>query len=145
MRGDQLARQWRIIRAIEANPDGLTVAEVARREETGIRTIYRDLEVLQAAGFFLYTERVERSNRWDFLDTFKFKIPPPFTLTELMAAFFYEDVAHALKGTPVYDFLESVFKKLQSIVPSQALAYLDQMHSVFHADIRPYKDHDKFY
>jgi len=47
MRGDQLARQWRIIRAIEASPNGLTVAEIAQREETGIRTIYRDLEALQ--------------------------------------------------------------------------------------------------
>ena len=51
MRGDQLARQWRIIRAIEASPNGLTVTEIAQREETGIRTIYRDLEALQSAGF----------------------------------------------------------------------------------------------
>jgi predicted DNA-binding transcriptional regulator YafY len=47
MRGDQLARQWRVIRAVEASPNGLTVAEIAKREETGIRTIYRDLEALQ--------------------------------------------------------------------------------------------------
>ena len=51
MRGDQLARQWRVIRAIEASPGGLTVAEIAEREETGIRRIYRDLEPLQAGGF----------------------------------------------------------------------------------------------
>jgi predicted DNA-binding transcriptional regulator YafY len=47
MRGDQLARQWRVIRAIEASSNGLTVAEIAEREETGIRTIYRDLEALR--------------------------------------------------------------------------------------------------
>jgi predicted DNA-binding transcriptional regulator YafY len=47
MRGDQLARQWRVIRAIEVSPNGLTVAEIAKREETGIRTIDRDLEALQ--------------------------------------------------------------------------------------------------
>ena len=29
MRGDQLARQWRVIRAVEASPNGLTVAEIA--------------------------------------------------------------------------------------------------------------------
>jgi predicted DNA-binding transcriptional regulator YafY len=51
MRGDQLGRQWRTIRTIEASPNGLTVTEIAQREETGIRTIYRDLEALQAAGF----------------------------------------------------------------------------------------------
>jgi predicted DNA-binding transcriptional regulator YafY len=91
MRGDQLSRQWRIIRAIEASSNGLTVTEIAQREETGIRTIYRDLEALQAEGFPLYTERVERSNRWAFIDTFKFKMPPPFTLTELMALYFHKE------------------------------------------------------
>jgi len=83
MRGDQLARQWRIIRAIESSPNGLTVAEIAGREETGIRTIYRDLEALQSAGFPLYTEKVERSNRWAFIDTFNRKVPPPFSTTEI--------------------------------------------------------------
>jgi hypothetical protein len=29
MRGDQLARQWRVIRAIEASPNGLTMAEIS--------------------------------------------------------------------------------------------------------------------
>ena len=79
MRVDQLARQWRVIRAIEASPNGLTVTEIAQRKKTGIRTIYRDLEALQAAGFPLYTERVNRANHWPFIGTFKFKIPPPFT------------------------------------------------------------------
>ena len=83
MRGDQLVRQWRIIRAIEASSNGLTVTEIAQREEAGTRTIYRDLEALQAAGFPLYTERAEKANRWAFIDTFKFKIPPPFTLDAL--------------------------------------------------------------
>ncbi len=144
MRGDQLARQWRIIREIEASPNGLTVSEIASREETGIRTIYRDLEALQDAGFPLYTERVERSNRWAFVDTFKFKIPAPFTLTELMSLYVYKDLVRFLKGTPFFDSLESVFRKIQATLPPQALSYLDQIQSVFHVGIRPYKEYGKF-
>ncbi len=83
MQGDQLSRQWRIIRAIEASLNGLTVAEIAKRGETGIRTICRCLEALQAGSFPLYTERADKVNRWAFIDTFKFKIPPPFTLDAL--------------------------------------------------------------
>jgi predicted DNA-binding transcriptional regulator YafY len=60
MRGDQLARQWRVIRAIEASPNGLAVAEIAQQEEKGLRTIYRDLEALQEAGFPPYTEKVSK-------------------------------------------------------------------------------------
>jgi predicted DNA-binding transcriptional regulator YafY len=144
MRGDQLARQWRVIRAIEASPSGLTVAEIAKREETGIRTIYRDLEALQAAGFPLYTEKVERASRWAFVDTYKFKIPAPFTLTELMSLYFYKDLVRVFKGTPFHDSIDSVFKKIQSTLPPQALRYLDQMQSVFHVGIKPYKDYGQF-
>ena len=60
MRGDQLVRQPRIIRAIEASPNGLNAAEIAKREETGTRTICRHLEAFQAPGFPLYTEGVRR-------------------------------------------------------------------------------------
>ena len=102
MRGDQLARQWRVIRAIEASPGGLTVTEIAEREETGIRTIYRDLEALQAAGFPLYTERAERGSRWAFIDTFRIKSPPPFSLTELISLYFHKDLVRVLKGTPLF-------------------------------------------
>ena len=144
MRGDQLARQWRVIRAIEASPNGLTVAEIAQREETGIRTIYRDLEALQAAGFPLYTEKVEKANRWAFVDTFKFKVPSPFTLTELMSLYFYKDLVRVFKGTPFHDSIDSVFKKIQSTLPPQALRYLDQIQSVFHVGVKPYKDYGQF-
>ena len=37
MWGDQLVRQWRILRAIEASPNRLTVTEIAQRKETGFR------------------------------------------------------------------------------------------------------------
>jgi predicted DNA-binding transcriptional regulator YafY len=40
-----------VTRAIDASPNGLTVTEIAQRGGTGIRTIYRDLEALQAAVF----------------------------------------------------------------------------------------------
>jgi predicted DNA-binding transcriptional regulator YafY len=144
MRGDQLARQWRVIRSIEASPNGLTVAEIAEREEKGLRTIYRDLEALQEAGFPLYTEKVEKANRWAFVDTFKFKIPPPFTPTELMSLYFYKDLVRVFKGTPFHDSIDSVFKKIQSTLPPQALRYMDQIQSVFSVGIRPCGDYSRF-
>ncbi len=141
MRGDQLARQWRVIRAIEASSEGLTVAEIAQREGTGLRTIYRDLEALQEAGFPLYNERVERTNRWFVVDTYKFKVPPPFTLTELMSLHLYGDLVKVFKGTPFYDSLEELFKKVQATLPPQAVAYLDRIHSVFSVGIKPYREY----
>jgi predicted DNA-binding transcriptional regulator YafY len=55
MRGDQLARQWRILRTIESKKQGTTVAELASQEDCHPRTIWRDLAAIQEAGFPLYT------------------------------------------------------------------------------------------
>ena len=93
MRGDQLARQWRVILAIEANPSQLTLTEIAQQVGTGVWKINRDLEALQAGSFSLHTEKVERATKWAFIDTFNHKIPPPFTLTELMSLCFYKDLS----------------------------------------------------
>ena len=68
MRGNQLTRLWRVVRAIEASPNGLTVAEIAQREETGIRTIYRDLEAL----FPRYHAKAQRAPS----EIFKILFPP---------------------------------------------------------------------
>lgn len=141
MRGDQLARQWRIVRAIEATSSGLTVAELAKREGIGVRTIYRDLIALQQAGFPLYSARIERAQRWAFVDTYKFRIPTPFTLTELMSLHLYRDLLRVFRGTPFYDSLEGLFKKVQATIPPDVLGYLDRIQSVFSVGIRPYTEY----
>ena len=52
MSGDPLARQWRVTRPIEASPRGVTVSEIAKGEQTGMRTICRDMEALPDGGVF---------------------------------------------------------------------------------------------
>ena len=54
------------------------------------------------AGFPLYTEKVERASRWAFVDTFKFNIPPPFTLTEFISLHFYKVLVQVLKDALFY-------------------------------------------
>ena len=50
MRGDRLARQWRVIRAIEASPNGLTPAETAvcnehmAPDEVPLKSLLQELE-----------------------------------------------------------------------------------------------------
>jgi hypothetical protein len=76
MRGGQLGLRRRIIRAIEASPSGLAVAEIAKREETGVRTIYSDLEALQLCAFPPYTEKVDWANHLTFIGILKPQILP---------------------------------------------------------------------
>ena len=51
MRGDQLARQWRILRTIESKKQGTTVAELSAQEDCSPRAICRDLSPLRPPGF----------------------------------------------------------------------------------------------
>lgn len=48
-RGSQLARQWRLLQLLDA-PAGVTVEDAARDLDCAVRTIWRDLRVLENAG-----------------------------------------------------------------------------------------------
>jgi len=144
MRGDQLSRQWRILRQIEVSRNGLTIAEIAELEGVSLRTAYRDLDDLQLSGFPLFPEKSEKGNRWKFVDTYKFKVPQPFTFTELMALHLSKDLFHVFKGTVFFESLETLFNKVVTTLPPPMLDYLNKIQSTFHTTIRPYKDYKKF-
>ena len=65
MRGEQLARQWRILRTIESRNHGATVAELAQQEDCHSPTIWRDLAAIQEAGFPLYSKEDRRISRFN--------------------------------------------------------------------------------
>jgi len=144
VRGDQLTRQWRILRQIEVSKTGLTAAEIADTSGVSLRTAYRDLDDLQFAGFPIYPEKGEGGNRWKFVDTYKLNVPFPLTYTELMSLHLSKDVFRVFKNTIFYESLESLFKKVQSTLPPQTLEYLEQIQSKFHISIKPYKDYKRF-
>ena len=144
MRGEQMARQWRLLKQLEVSGIGLTAKEISENGEVSLRTAYRDLEDLQNSGFPLYVENTESGKRWKLIDTFKSKIPPPFTLTELLSLYLGLDLLRLLKGTVFAESVESLSKKVRAALSPQALAYIDRLQSTFRTGIRPYKDYGKF-
>ncbi len=143
-RGDQLARQWRIIQILISSKWGKSVADLGNELEYGVRTIYRDLEALQVAGFPLYSEKVGGKSLWSVLDTVKHQIPIPFTLTELMALYFSSDMLKAFKETAFYDSLESLFKKIKTTLPPESLKYLENVEQTLQVGLKPYKEYSRF-
>ena len=108
------------------------------------RTVYRDLEALQVAGFPIYTERSEGKNLWSLLDTVKHQIPVPFSLTELMALYFGRDMLKVFKDTAFYDSLESLFQKVKTTLPQESIKYLKNVEQTLHLGVKPYKEYGKF-
>ena len=144
MRGDQLVRQWRILRTLESSKKGVTAAELAAEEGCHPRTIWRDIEALQAAGFPLYSEKDGHKSRWNFVEGYKFHLPVPFTVTELMSLYFYRDVLGVFKGTVFYDSLNELFRKVKSTLPPESLSYLRRIEQTFHIGFKPFKDYSEF-
>ena len=143
-RGDQLGRQWQIIQILVSSKMGKSAAELATDLECHPRTLYRDLEALQVAGFPIYTEKVAGKNLWSLLDTVKHQIPVPFTLTELMALYFGRDMLKVFKDTAFYDSLESLFQKVKTTLPKESIKYLKNVEQTLHLGVKPYKEYGKF-
>ena len=143
-RGDQLGRQWKIIQTLISSRRGKSAADLATELECHPRTVYRDLEALQVAGFPIYTERSEGKNLWSLLDTVKHQIPVPFSLTELMALYFGRDMLKVFKDTAFYDSLESLFQKVKTTLPPESIKYLKNIEQTLHLCMKPYKEYGKF-
>jgi predicted DNA-binding transcriptional regulator YafY len=143
-RGDQLARQWRIIQTLVSSKHGKTVADLVKEENCHPRTIYRDLDALQAAGFPIYSERLDGKGVWAVVDEYRHHLPVPFTLTELMSLYFSRDLIKVFRGTVFYDSLESLFQKIKTTLPPESLAYLDRVEQTLHIGLKPYKDYRRF-
>ena len=140
-RGDQLGRQWKIIRRLIASKQGKSVRELASELDCHPRTVYRDLEALQVAGFPVYNERVDNKSLWSLLDSAKHLIPVPFNVTELMALYFSRDMLKTLKETIFYDALESLFQKVKTTLPPEYLGYLAQFEDSLTVGFKPYKNY----
>jgi predicted DNA-binding transcriptional regulator YafY len=143
-RGDQLGRQWKIIRSLIASKRGKSVQDLASELSCHSRTVYRDLEALQVAGFPVYTERKNQKNYWSLMESAKHQIPIPFNITELMALYFSSDMLKMLKNTLFYDSLESLFQKIKATLPPEYITYLRHVESSLKVDLKPTKDYSQF-
>src|SRR4030095_3708789 len=96
-RGDQLSRQWRLIQLID-RPQGITVDDAARELTCTVRTIWRDLGVLQHAACAIYTHPAADGNRgvWRVTEDFKRALPLKLTLGELVALLMSRDLVSPL-------------------------------------------------
>ncbi len=137
-RGDQLARQWKIIQTLISSRVGKSVSELSADLHCHTRTVYRDLEALQAAGFPVYTDRVGGKNVWCLLDAAKHSIPIPFSLPELMALYFSRGIMGVLKDTVFYDSLAALFEKIKTTLPDEYIEYLGQVEKSLTVRSKPH-------
>lgn len=129
-RNAEVIRQWTIIREIErARNAGVTIDTLADKCGVTTRTIRRDLQALEEAGFPVYDDRSQDDGktRW-LLNGTAFKgLTTGLTLAELCALYFSRTLLESLAGTPFRDELASAFGKMGASLTPHMRQFLDQL------------------
>ncbi len=132
-RNTEVIRQWTILREIErARTAGVTIDELAALCDVTTRTIRRDLQALEEAGFPLFDDkgRDDGKTRW-LVNGQAFKgLSAGLTVSELCALYFSRTLLESLSGTPFRDEVESAFEKLSSALTPHMRQFLDQLPRV---------------
>jgi predicted DNA-binding transcriptional regulator YafY len=132
-RNAEVIRQWSILRDLESSRR-LTIDDLAERTGVTTRTIRRDLEALQSAGFPLFDEQIEGKRYW-MLETRAFKRldDTGFTIAELSALYFSRTLVECLAATPFQRDVASAFDKLATALTPGMKQFLDRLPIVFRA------------
>jgi predicted DNA-binding transcriptional regulator YafY len=142
MRNAEVIRQWKVLKTIEA---GRFTSTAQLGAEFGVteRTIRRDIEALQEAGFPIYDELVDGKKVWRLVEGYKQKLVQSFTLSELAALHFSRNMLSFLRGAPFSQDLESAFGKIREALPQKSLPFLGRIQDLFSARPDPWKDYSK--
>lgn len=139
-RNAEVIRQWTILREIEsARGAGATIDDLASRCGVTTRTIRRDLQALEEAGFPLYDDRShdDGRTRWKVNGQAFKGLAAGLTLSELCALYFSRTLLESLAGTPFRDEVESAFEKLSSALTPHMRQFLDQLPRVLSTKADP--------
>ena len=135
-RNAEVIRQWTILREIErAATAGATIDDLASRCDVTTRTIRRDLQALEEAGFPLYDDRSQDDGRtrWRMNGQAFRGLAAGLTLSELCALYFSRTLVGTLSATPFRQDVESAFDKLTQALTPHMRRFLDQLPRVIAA------------
>jgi predicted DNA-binding transcriptional regulator YafY len=128
-RGDQLIRQWRLLQRL-GHFGGFTIAEGTRDLKCSVRTVWRDLTVLQDAGFPVYNDPRADGHRsvWRLEPGFQHRLPLPLTLPEAIALLVSQRWVAATTGVSAFrPAMNSVIDKLKALFGKSEIDLIDRM------------------
>jgi len=132
-RNAEVIRQWTILGEIErAHAAGVTIDQLASIAGVTTRTIRRDLQALEEAGFPLYDDRSgdDGKTRWRINGQAFKGLAAGLSLAELCALYFSRTLLESLAGTPFRSELEQAFEKLAAALTPHMKQFLDQLPRV---------------
>jgi len=127
-RGEPLIRQWNLLKALQAHRFGIGADELAGRLGCTKRTVQRDLNILQQAGFHIDFEQREFGKRfWKLAPHSIEREGLMLSVTEMLSLFLSRQILAPLAGTQFGDGLATALEKIKVLLPARALNYFDDL------------------
>ena len=126
-RNEQLIRQHKLLQLLELSRFGRTLEELRDEliADLGLnklhtRTIRRDIEALQSAGFDIRDEVVQRGRVYRLGDSTAGIREVGISASEMIALAIGRELLYPLVGTQYWKGIESFWNKVQELVPDVA-------------------------
>jgi predicted DNA-binding transcriptional regulator YafY len=142
MRNAEVIRQWQILKSIETSRTGVTIHELAEQVDVSTRTIRRDLQALQEAGFALFDEGEENeTKRWK-LDAQPFKlVQEGLAVQDVAALYLSRSIVEALSAWPLVDELRTALGKIEAALNPRTREFLSALPDVISTKAAPRPGH----
>ncbi|MCK5794785.1 MAG: WYL domain-containing protein [Anaerolineales bacterium] len=132
-RGEQLSRQWQVLRVLENHRYGISIDDLAERLEVSRRTIERDLYGLSEMGFPIQSESREYGKKFwkltrHFLDSGTLILSP----TEIISLYLASHLVNPLAGTTLEESSHAMLNKIRAILPQTALNYFSELEETLY-------------
>ena len=141
MRNAEVIRQWQILREVESRRTGVTIHELANKVQVSTRTIRRDLQALQEAGFAVYDEGEENETKRWRLDASPFRaVQEGLSVGDVAALYLSRTVVEGLSGWPLAEELRVAFAKIDQSLNPRMREFLSTLPEVISAKTGPRAD-----
>ncbi|HXT71451.1 MAG TPA: transcriptional regulator [Vicinamibacterales bacterium] len=138
MRNAEVIRQWQVLKSIEASRTGVTIHDLARQAGVTTRTIRRDLQALQEAGFAVFDEGEENeTKRWK-LEAQPFRtLQDGLSVSDVASLYLSRALVEAMPGWPLAAELKEAFTKIERSLNDRMREFLGTLPQVLSAKAGP--------
>ena len=127
-----LVRQWVLLRILCSRHYGITVKEMAKEMGVSDKTIRRDLETFQKAGFPLEETVGDHGlKKWQ-VDSAKTQPGLTFAYDEAISLYLGRHLMEPLAGTVFWEAAQRAFKKIRATLGTDAQKYVEKFGTMFH-------------
>lgn len=131
MRNAEVIRQWQVLREIESRRTGVTIHQLAALVKVSTRTIRRDLQALQEAGFSVFDEGEENeTKRWRLGGSPFRAVEEGLAVADVAALYLSRAAVESLSGWPLADELRQAFEKIERSLNPRMREFLSTLPQV---------------